>query len=329
MDQRLHSDGVGSYEAQIQEEGDFWGRVTDEALQYGIPPWVDLQRAANFKRNVSGPWDDSRMHQILFGEPLRFILAEASEVKGAKVLDLGCGAGWLSLELARNGLHVEGLDVSERQIATARFFAETNPFTENFGSLQYRVADLNALVLEKESYDVITAWGALHHILRLESLIKEVDKALKPQGKFLIFDDVDWSMRNHFFLGLGYLLLPNHERVHQRALRLVKRIITKEKIFDNPQKRAGLPLEIAETSPFEMVHGNDIIPLVQKYFTVRKPRTFVAFSLALFFHMSSNTNMTDRQKHQILRWLKRLDATLIKLRLARGTMVLIKASKRA
>lgn len=89
MDENSQSATVHTYEAQIKDEARFWGRVTDDTLQHGIPPWVDFRRATDFKRDIPGPWDDLRMHQILSGEPLCFMLAEASEVKGAQVLGFG------------------------------------------------------------------------------------------------------------------------------------------------------------------------------------------------------------------------------------------------
>ena len=100
-----------SYHLLLKEEGQFWGETTRDAMAHGIPPWVDIQRTSGFSRPVPGAWDDHQMHHILFGESLQFILSEASHFPSARVLDLGCGAGWLSLELARAGLHVTGIDL--------------------------------------------------------------------------------------------------------------------------------------------------------------------------------------------------------------------------
>jgi 2-polyprenyl-6-hydroxyphenyl methylase/3-demethylubiquinone-9 3-methyltransferase len=47
-------------------------------------------------------------------------------VKGKKVLDYGCGSGWLGVYLAKQGARVEGFDVSGRLVEVASLRAEVN-----------------------------------------------------------------------------------------------------------------------------------------------------------------------------------------------------------
>jgi 2-polyprenyl-3-methyl-5-hydroxy-6-metoxy-1,4-benzoquinol methylase len=318
-----------SYDLLLKEEGQFWGESTLDAMDHGIPPWVDIRRTDGFSRPVPGAWDDHQMHHILFGEALAFFMAEVGRLRSAHTLDLGCGAGWLSLELARAGLHVTGIDVSEGQIDVARRYAASIERPSTFGSLQYAVADLSRLDLEPNRYDVITAWGALHHISDLDHLLRQVSRALKPEGVFLVYDDIDWAAINHLWLGLAYLFIPGHEPIGQRLKKIYRRFVYGEKIILSASERKRLPRDTGADSPFEMIHGADILDLVENYFQVTHLKTSVAMSLPMFLQISKGPDCWARQqRYSILRILKRLEDVQIRLGMAKGSMALLKAVKK-
>ena len=49
-----------------------------------------------------------------------------------RVLDLGCGSGWLSIYLARNGFNVTGIDVSEHAVKLAQAWADKEDLNAHF-----------------------------------------------------------------------------------------------------------------------------------------------------------------------------------------------------
>jgi ubiquinone/menaquinone biosynthesis C-methylase UbiE len=65
---------------------------------------------------------------------------------GARVLDVACGTGRISIPLARRGFHVSGLDVSERVLEVARAEAP---------ELDFRRGDMRELPWEDESFDAV------------------------------------------------------------------------------------------------------------------------------------------------------------------------------
>src|SRR3954471_12820975 len=76
----------------------------------------------------------------------------------ARVLDCGCGAGWLSYFLARRGYDVVGNDVSDEDIVIARAHP---PFRD--GPLpSFIVADTEALAFDAE-FDAVVFFDSLHH----------------------------------------------------------------------------------------------------------------------------------------------------------------------
>ena len=105
----------------LKQEGRYWGEVAHEMLSKGeVPRWVDSRRfVAQYTLAGKGSWVE--LYSILFYKQLKRLLSHVREKPGP-VLDLGCGCGWLSLEIVRSGKDVTGIDVSESSIDLARFF---------------------------------------------------------------------------------------------------------------------------------------------------------------------------------------------------------------
>lgn len=95
-----------------------------------------------------------------------------------RLLDVGCGGGFLSNELARQGLKVTGVDLSPESIKVAAKFDSTK-------SVVYQIADAYKLPFSDQSFEVITAMDFLEHVERPQDVIKEFSRVLKPDGLFI------------------------------------------------------------------------------------------------------------------------------------------------
>lgn len=93
--------------------------------------------------------------------------------EGERILDLGCGDGALTLELARRGATVVGIDSSAEQIEAARE-----------AGLDAHVMDAAALSYVEE-FDAVFSNAALHWIKNADGVITGVFQALKPGGRFV------------------------------------------------------------------------------------------------------------------------------------------------
>ena len=93
------------------------------------------------------------------------------------ILDVGCGGGFLSNELARQGYQVTGLDISEESLKVASQHDTT-------GTVKYQVGDAYKLPYADASFDALTAMDFLEHVNRPDLVIKEFSRVLKPQGLF-------------------------------------------------------------------------------------------------------------------------------------------------
>lgn len=113
-----------------------------------------------------------------------FIVNALGLGSGARVLDLACGHGRISLELARRGFDVVGVDLSERSIALARDAAERESLPIEFIQADMReiafVDDFDAV------FNIFTAFGYFEEEHENQRVLDAVARALKPGGAFLI-----------------------------------------------------------------------------------------------------------------------------------------------
>jgi SAM-dependent methyltransferase len=101
------------------------------------------------------------------------------ELRGRKVLDLGCGYGWFCRWAREQGAaKVIGLDVSEKMLARAR---KDTPDT----AITYAVSDLDTAELAGASFDLIYSSLTFHYIADLERLLRQIHDALIPGGRFV------------------------------------------------------------------------------------------------------------------------------------------------
>ncbi len=104
------------------------------------------------------------------GRPLLDLLAPRP---GLRVLDLGCGDGALTAELAATGAAVIGVDASATMVAAACA-----------RGLDARVMDGHALDFER-MFDAVLSNAALHWMTAPQAVLTGVARALKPGGRFV------------------------------------------------------------------------------------------------------------------------------------------------
>jgi SAM-dependent methyltransferase len=114
--------------------------------------------------------------------PERFDLRRAFLLEqvpaGATVLDLGCGAGEFSAELAAAGTTPVAVDVAAEALRRAR---------ERVPGLDARLwADGEPLPLEDNSVDVVWAGEVIEHVADVAPWLSEVRRVLRPRGTLLL-----------------------------------------------------------------------------------------------------------------------------------------------
>jgi SAM-dependent methyltransferase len=95
----------------------------------------------------------------------------------ARVLECGCGTGWLSQLLQKSGYRVTGTDVSPNAIDLAR----NSPMFHGVEPPQFVVADAEQLPFDS-LFDAVVFFDALHHAVDEQAAINAAHRALKPGG---------------------------------------------------------------------------------------------------------------------------------------------------
>lgn len=94
---------------------------------------------------------------------------------GERILDLGCGTGHLTAEIAARGAAVVGIDRSPEMIATAR---------SNYRGLQFEVEDAESFRFS-EPFDAVFSNAAIHWMNDQRAVAASIWQALKPGGRFV------------------------------------------------------------------------------------------------------------------------------------------------
>jgi ArsR family transcriptional regulator len=100
------------------------------------------------------------------------------------VADIGCGDGYLTLEMARWARTVFGIDRSDLVLERAKALADRRRVT----NVQWKKGDLARLPLRDASVDVALLSQALHHAADPEDALAEAVRILRPGGRLLILD---------------------------------------------------------------------------------------------------------------------------------------------
>jgi len=133
---------------------------------------------------------DENVYSLLEGGPSEELaqrqadfVAEVIGLKeGTRILDVGCGRGWLSVGLARKGAHVTGIDSSKLMAKKCRQLASDKP------GFSFQQMDFRTISYVGE-YDVVVCWGnTLGYLTRGDDIevLKRLVRALVPGGVILL-----------------------------------------------------------------------------------------------------------------------------------------------
>ncbi len=118
------------------------------------------------------------LHKVWFGD-----------LSNKKVLDLGCFAGNnLSLYLAENSKEYIGLDLSDIAIASL------NERLKHIPNAKAVAADFLSADFPDKDFDVIYAYGVLHHFQNPDVLISKLNEKLAPNGTIISYDPLETSL---------------------------------------------------------------------------------------------------------------------------------------
>ena len=116
--------------------------------------------------------------------------------KEGKLLEVGCGSGWVGLEIAKSGMEFIGIDTSTSQIRKAQK-ASRNAGLINSTFIIGTLSDLDPTL----RFDSVLIHATLHHLHQEEirNLLKRLNPLLKEQGRLYIYEPI-LSKKNKFWI---------------------------------------------------------------------------------------------------------------------------------
>jgi 2-polyprenyl-6-hydroxyphenyl methylase/3-demethylubiquinone-9 3-methyltransferase len=109
-------------------------------------------------------------------------LPQDKDTARRKALEVGCGGGLLTEEIAKIGFDTTGIDRAATSIRTAREHAGASGL-----SIRYDTGEGEHLPYPDNEFDVVFCCDVLEHVSSVDKVIAEISRVMKPGGSF-IFD---------------------------------------------------------------------------------------------------------------------------------------------
>lgn len=98
-----------------------------------------------------------------------------------KLLDVGCGHGYIHQELSQMGFDVVGIEIASEVVDIAR---KANP------DISYFCFDGNSIPFDDDTFDIVTAMCVMHHVppKQWPKFLLEIRRVLRPGGVIMIIE---------------------------------------------------------------------------------------------------------------------------------------------
>jgi 2-polyprenyl-6-hydroxyphenyl methylase/3-demethylubiquinone-9 3-methyltransferase len=147
-------------------------------------PNIDASEINKFDELARKWWDpESEFKPLHDINPLRVdYIAQRVALKGARVLDFGCGGGILTEALARAGANITGIDMAPKPLEVAKLHRHESEL-----DIDYQLTTIEEYAqLHPGEFDVVTCLEVLEHVPSPDSVIAACKALLKPTGHLFL-----------------------------------------------------------------------------------------------------------------------------------------------
>lgn len=156
-----------------------------------------------------------------------FFYSTVGQLENKIILDVGCGEGYFSLEMAKKGANIVGIDISEKMIEKCKKKKQQNPTL----NINFVSCSAENTPYKNETFDIVVCLELLEHVLNPNLLMKEISRVLKPEGMLFLGTPRKQTMIEKIIGYLFYFIFDFEQ---------VRKFINKNKLSDISIKSCGL-----------------------------------------------------------------------------------------
>jgi 2-polyprenyl-3-methyl-5-hydroxy-6-metoxy-1,4-benzoquinol methylase len=269
----------------ISVVSDLWSKFAEERQAPGSAAWMFAPDHPRVRHRI--------YDRCLEGlDPFTWVRGRMPRLPARQGLEIGCGGGDLAIALVETGMceRLDAFDVAEGAIEAARAKAKAR----GIGSINFFVANGNAVTFSPRCYDFICASHALHHVENLENLFEQAAAALAPGGLFFADDYIGPSRMQYSDAHLALMnrllsSLPEHKRRNRLAGGAVKTVVER------------VPIEtFLRIDPSEGVRAAEIVPLMRRHFDVEVVTTGMSLMYEVLLGIIHNFDPEDPRDDALL-----------------------------
>ena len=190
----------------------------------------EKERAFHNDWASSSRLDNIRIHEAFEGPTAMentFILRQMGALGGINLLDIGAGLGESSVYFALKGAKVTTTDISPGMVDHALRLGR------KYGvSIEGIVTDAESLHVSPDTYDIVYCANILHHVTDRESFFAQIQRVLKPGGRFFTIDPLAYNPVINV-----YRRMATEVRTEDEAPLTFRDIELAKKYFSNVQHR--------------------------------------------------------------------------------------------
>jgi 2-polyprenyl-3-methyl-5-hydroxy-6-metoxy-1,4-benzoquinol methylase len=199
-------DLVDESQMKISDTKDGWEKFSEHWLE------ISEQDAGNSKRRYDEDSGDPNRRYVIDPSLMKLI----GSVEGLKILDAGCGNGYLSRRLASLGAIVTGVDFTGPFIEFCKQRESENPLGCSY--VQASLDDLS--IFDAGHFDLVVSNVVMVDVINYQQTFREINRILKDNGRFI------WSNTHPVFGGLrafDFKLPLDSSRQEERYFKVIDR----------------------------------------------------------------------------------------------------------
>jgi ubiquinone/menaquinone biosynthesis C-methylase UbiE len=138
---------------------------------------------------------DNDLHALIYQERLQILLELVGKIalpRQARVMEVGCGAGYATVALARLGYFIDAIDATRVMVDSTRNRAINSGLQSRVRS---SLGDVRELPFPDETFGLVVAMGVLSWLPSMAKAMQEMCRVLQPEGYLILGVENRWGLR--------------------------------------------------------------------------------------------------------------------------------------